>query len=320
VAGVLLLVPSIGGVVVQIEERGPQTLVPSLEAGYPWLLALAATSLYAGLGIARRRLGETAIRRHRLVRGVAIGLVLMILSGTPFALAAVANDLALADSPVRSSRFGPTDPDLPVPECHDPIASGRTARLSLALDASIDARPTGSVSLDGARSGGDFRWVGYAATARTIGTQGLARIGGEAWALVPGTGWRSIPPGAALGRDLDVQLLATALTTERRAAAEDHAIAYVEGARGRHCRIAVDGATFRAAFPEIELLVGDFDLSRWRGELDYWVFADGALGQVIGDVNGTALGLAEDALLGRIGVRLTAVDRGVPQAIQRPVR
>jgi hypothetical protein len=56
-AAVLLLVPSLAGIVGQLAGGGPQTLVPSAEAAYPWLLALIATGLFAGLGIARRRLG-----------------------------------------------------------------------------------------------------------------------------------------------------------------------------------------------------------------------------------------------------------------------
>ena len=56
----LLLVPSIAGLVTQLVGRGPQTLLPSFEAAYPWLVALFATALFAGLGLARRRLGGAA--------------------------------------------------------------------------------------------------------------------------------------------------------------------------------------------------------------------------------------------------------------------
>src|SRR3982751_883611 len=51
---ILLLIPSIGGVLNQLVARGPQTLLPSWEAAYPWILALLATSLFGGLGVARR--------------------------------------------------------------------------------------------------------------------------------------------------------------------------------------------------------------------------------------------------------------------------
>src|SRR4051794_3011375 len=46
---ILLLIPSIGGLVTQLQGGGPQTLLPSFEAAYPWLLALIATGLFAGL-------------------------------------------------------------------------------------------------------------------------------------------------------------------------------------------------------------------------------------------------------------------------------
>ena len=36
----------------------------------------------------------------------------------------------------------------------------------------------------------------------------------------------------------------------------------------------------RAAFPEMAWFIGSADLHRWRGELDYWVFADRQVGQV----------------------------------------
>ena len=108
----LLLVPSIGGVLNQLLGRGPQTLLPSVESAYPWLLALVATSVFAGLGIARRILGETALRRSRLVGGTAIGLGLTLAAGSLFAGAAIANDVALRDQPALSSRFGPTGGDV----------------------------------------------------------------------------------------------------------------------------------------------------------------------------------------------------------------
>ncbi|MEA2612292.1 MAG: hypothetical protein QOI52_251, partial [Chloroflexota bacterium] len=62
VGSLLLLLPSIGGVLNQLLALGSQTLMPSLEAAYPWLLALAGTSLFAGFGLARRLDSGTALR------------------------------------------------------------------------------------------------------------------------------------------------------------------------------------------------------------------------------------------------------------------
>ena len=92
----------------------------------------------------------------------------------------------------------------------------------------------------------------------------------------------------------------TALTPGNRATAEDRGIDVIEGARARRCRVAVDGATFAAAFPQVRWLVGDADLHRWRGQLDYWVFVDGQLGQVAGDASGEATGIDPEHLLGDV--------------------
>ena len=80
-ASMLLLVPSLVGLVAQLTARGPQTLLPSLEAAYPWLLALTATGLFAGLGLARRRLGGASVRRARLALGSLFAAVMVLLCG-----------------------------------------------------------------------------------------------------------------------------------------------------------------------------------------------------------------------------------------------
>ena len=185
----LLLVPSIGEVLNQLLGRGPQTLLPSPESAYPWLLALTATSLFAGLGLARRILGETALRRSRLVAGGAIGIVLTVASGTLFAGAAIANDLALRDQSALSSRFGPTGGDLQPPSCDGPLLSGTSAALELRLTGDVDGRPVGAVGLTGERDGSDVRWTADVATSRELGRFGIARIGERTWTRGPRTGW-----------------------------------------------------------------------------------------------------------------------------------
>jgi hypothetical protein len=112
--------------------------------------------------------------------------------------------------------------------------------------------------------------------------------------------------------------LHAALTPGYRATAEDRGVEVIEGARARHCRIAVDGPVFRAAFPQARWLVGDDDLHRWRGQLDYWVFLDGQLGQVAGSVNGEGTSVAEKAIQGTIDVHLTATERGRNAVIYPP--
>ena len=315
---ILLLVPSIAGLVTQLQGLGPQTLLPSAEAAYPWVLALLATSLYAGIGIARHRLGERTPRRRRLLAGGLTGIVMVLAAGTVFTTAAVVNELALGDRPAISSRFGPTDPTLEPPPCDGALAAGSTAVLSLHMDASIDGTMVGQVSVAGGRDGTDVRWTGFAATRFVLGQVGFVRVGPLGWELTPGTRWSTTADARTVGRDLDLQLLAVVLTPENRAVAENRGLAFIEGARARHCRVAMDGAMLREALPEVDLLVGDDDLSRWRGNLDFWVFGDGELGQVDGQAQGPGLGLADDALLASVRFRLTIIDRGRPVSVTPP--
>jgi hypothetical protein len=70
----------------------------------------------------------------------------------------------------------------------------------------------------------------------------------------------------------------------------------------------------------VELLIGDADVTRWRGELDYWVFADGELGRVAGSVNGIATGIDALAIQATITATLTATDRGRVILIPSPPR
>ena len=203
IAALLCLVPSIAGVIEQIQALGSQTLLPSLEAAYPWLLALAATSLFSGLGIARRLRGAAALRRRRFLDGALIGVALTLLTSSLFAGAAVANELALRDTVPTSSRFGPTDPAGEPPFCDTELVAGPEARVSVDLDATVDLRPIGSIELIGTRDGPDYRWTAYVATDRPLGQAGAARIHDDAWSREPeGTGSRSLPRVATESVDL----------------------------------------------------------------------------------------------------------------------
>jgi hypothetical protein len=314
----LCLVPSITGVVTQLLAFGSRTLLPSFEAAYPWLLALLATSLFSGFGIARRLEGGPAMRRRRLIAGATLAVVATILASVSFAAVAVANDIAIRDKPAGASQFGPTTGEEQPPLCGGTLTEGRSARLDLHMTATIDLRPVGSVELTGTRVGTDFRWLAYVATTRQLGQFGSARIGPSAWTLTPGTVWQPADPATVVGQTIDTQALEVALSPNYRVTAEDHGVETIEGARARRCRIAVDGLTFGAAFPETGWLVGAADLHRWRGQLDYWIFLDGELGQVAGSANGEASEIIPAALSGTIDVRLTATDRGRDAVIYPP--
>jgi hypothetical protein len=323
-ATLLVLLPSIGGVLNQLQALGSQTLMPSLEAAYPWLLALIGTSLYTGFGQARRLIGGAARRRHRLRLGVAIAAALTLVGGAAFGGAAIANELSLRgdDRPASASRFGPTGgggDDLP-PSCDSALVTGSTARVSARLVGSIDGRQIGTVDVVGIRNGFDFRWLAYVASNRELGQYGQARIGQSAWIRTPSRGWLSALTSTVADSTLDLQATRAALTYGARATAEDRGVEVIEGARARRCRVSVDGPVFRATFPQVSWLVGDDPLAHWFGQLDYWIFLDGALGQVAGSVNGQAGAIEEGAIQGTIEVVLTATDRGQSIVIYPPAR
>jgi hypothetical protein len=117
---------------------------------------------------------------------------------------------------------------------------------------------------------------------------------------------------------LDLQVARIALQPATRATAEDRGLEFIEGAKSRHCRIAIDGPIARQGFPEIAWFVGDADLHRWRGELDYWIFADNQVGQVAMTVNGDAVEMGSTGLQATIRATMIAIDRGLPVSISPP--
>ncbi|HET7030923.1 MAG TPA: hypothetical protein VFI34_10465 [Candidatus Limnocylindrales bacterium] len=316
----LVLVPSIADVTGQLGARGVQTLLPSVEAAYPWVLGLIGTCLFSGFGIARQRLGEAAMRRRRIVRGVIFASLLAAGSGLVFAAAALGNELALRGRVATSSRFGPTDIDHDPPLCDGPMGIGPSARLTVHIAGTLDGRSIGTVDIAGDRSKADVRWLAYVATTRELGLAGAAEIGQEAWLRQPFEGWHRATEAEVGDADLDLTAFRAALSPDARAAASTLGVGLIEGASARQCRTAVDGPTFRAAFPQIAWLVGDADLAHWRGQLDYWVFLDGQIGRIAGSVNGDAAKIQPGALQATIRVDLSATDRGTPIVIGPPAR
>jgi len=315
----LVLVPSIADVTGQLGGRGAQTLIPSVEAAYPWVLGLVGTCLFTGFGLARRRLGEAAMRQQRLVRGVVLATLLAAGAGLVFSAVAMGNELALRDRTASSSRFGPTDIDPDPPRCDGPMGIGPTARLGLEILGTVDGRSMGSIELGGSRDRSDVGWLAYVATSRELGLHGVTVIGQNAWIRDPFTSWRPATPSEVGDADLDLTAFRVAFSPAARAAAGTQGVGVIEGARARQCRVLVDGPTFRAAFPQVSWLVGDADLAHWRGQLDYWVFLDGEIGRIDGSVNGDAADIQPGALQATIRVDLTATDRGAPLTITPPV-
>ena len=140
-------------------------------------------------------------------------------------------------------------------------------------------------------------------SSRELGLHGAASIGDAAWIREPFSGWRRATPAEVGDAGLDLTAFRDRPHAGRRGRRPSRAAsAIIEGARARQCRIAIDGPTFRAAFPQVAWLVGDADLAHWRGQLDYWVFLDGQIGQIAGSVNGDAADIEPGALQATIRV------------------
>ena len=314
----MVLVPSIGSVVFQLTSAGAQTILPSWSAAYPWLLALAGTSLFSGLGAARHFGNAFEPRRRRLAVGLALGGAMTLGSGLLFGSAAIANEIGLRDRPVSFSRFGPTDPALVVPACDADLITPLTAHVELSLTADVDGHPVGWANIVGVRSGTSVRWSADVAADYGLGRHGVVRTATGAWRQGPSGGWVSVPPESVDDETLDLQASLAALGQETRTTAEDSGLELVEGAKARHCRVAVDGPIALDAFPAMAWFVGPADLHRWRGQLDYWVFADAQVGQVVLIVNGDAGDMSPSGLQATIRATMIAIDRNLPVSISAP--
>ena len=313
----LLLIPSIIDVGGQVQNAGTEPLLPSVEDVYPWALALLATGLFAGLGVTRRASPEVRLSRRRVVVSLAFALGTASLIAGLFAGVSLLEETVSSAQAAGQSRFGPTDPEIALPQCHDSLRPAGSVRVDLQLSADVDGTGIGSVSFQGSRSDDDFEWHADVAAPSGAGHQGAVRIGSEEWSLEADGEWASLADGSTAETLPDVGLVDLALSQANRATAEDHGVEVVEGARARHCRVAIDGATFKASIPQVTWLTGGATLRTWRGEVDYWIFGDGEIGKASGSVNGDAAEVGR-GLQGTVRMSLTATYRDTRVSIAPP--
>ncbi|MGH2466244.1 MAG: hypothetical protein ACRDGL_00705 [Candidatus Limnocylindrales bacterium] len=357
VIGALLLVPSVAGLAAPLLGTAGQPILPAPEVAYAALLALFATCLFSGLGLARELLGDTALRRRRLFLGTLLALGLTSLVGTAFGAAAVANDAALRTRALPPSAWGPVDAAAMPPICDGRLSIGPQALVSETASATAGTARVGDVALEGARSGDDERWTARLTLGATTTSLAYVRVGGQAWSRTGDDAWRpttpspttaapsgAIPSGApatlgptappatpgptsplaAPGPTLDGAVLSTALAPDQRVAVEDAGIELVGGARARHCRTTVTGAVALAAFPPLTWLAGgalpdSAVLGPWRGQLDWWVFGDGQLGLATVHLTGRSPATWGGAsILGTLDARLQAIERDRPEQVLPP--
>jgi len=315
VGSALVLAPSIGELLRSIAAGGRQTLLPSPETIYATLVALFTTCLFVGLGLAREMLGQTALRRHRLLLGTIIALALTSVVAAAFGGATLANEVAFRDREPAASAWGPSDPTLEPPPCDGDLRPGPFAIVDVVASGDVDGR----------RNGRNEEWQAQFATVWRSGEESYARVGDDGWTRDRDGPWSPVADGSVTDLEtLDRAVVLEALAPKERVAAEDRGLELIGGARARHCRTAIGGPTALRAFPQLRWLIGRGpldttpELGSWRGEVDWWVFGDGQLGMATVTVSGQPGGWPVTGLQATLRARLTALDRDAPQAVGPP--
>ena len=134
----------------------------------------------------------------------------------------------------------------------------------------------------------------------------------DAWIREPFGGWRRATPLEVADGTVDAQAFEAALRRRDAGdAAELHGVDVIEGARARHCRIAIDGPTFRSRVPGRS--PGSSATPTWpAGGASSTTGSSSTASSAgsTGSVNGDAGGIREGALQGTIRVNLIATSRG----------
>lgn len=329
IAAVLFTVPILYGIASTLAEQGPQSLVPSYEEAYAVALALIPTAFFSVVGLVHQRLGTLPLERRATLLAGGLSVLLTLVVGLAFVFVAVVNDQSLRSEEPASSRFGPTDSDLEPPFCDEPIALGENAVIDIEAKSSIDNVDRGRAVLRGHRGGRDESWGGSWEGPDGEGQEAYLRAGVLAWLnessddpQAPGTTWHEVAPDpfgmAGWGRlTTDGPPRSIADVPRGSIVAEDLGLDIIEGARARHCRTFMDGPTALQTFLPLRWLLFDSSrppgaaISRWRGEMDWWVFADGELGIASVEVSGSRAETGWDAegVRAVLEARLEATDR-----------
>lgn len=298
-ASALLIAPLVLLVIDALVAGGRQSLLPSLEVAYAAVLAFGSTCAFTALGIARRLVPDPRHLPSRLLTASGVGTGLTLLGTLAFGGVAIANEQQLREQAGPTSAWGPTDPGLVPPSCHEPSGLGPTAIVTIEASGAIDGEPVAQASISGERSGVSEHWTGEL---EGRFDQGRLRYESEEdrvlWSVDGGEA-NARPLGflatlGASGLTLDGPILAAVTRPEGEpgTVAEDLGLDLFDGATARHCRRAIDGPTALNAVPALRWIAGqDLEerseaLPDWRGEIDWWVFGDGQLGRAIVTVSG----------------------------------
>ena len=315
----LLLVPLLGGVLETL-RTSRQALFPSGEVAYAGLLALGMTCLYTAIGVVGARRPAVAPSRTTFIKALALAAGLMVIASATLGLPTLANELALRDRPAVTSRFGPTDITLALPSCEEAPQLGNSAVLGGDAKALIDGEDAADVLLTGSRTDATHESWSATRTGRFGAGTATYQRSGDTATVVDAAGQRSLAPGDLhlgdpQGLTIDGPVAAAVNGRGPARVAEDRGIELIEQAHSRHCRIAIDGPLAESLSVLVRLII-DGTLTpgpvavAWRGTLDWWVFADGELGQAeitIGGYPGDAW--PSGGLQASIVARITATSR-----------
>lgn len=331
-AALLFAIPVLYGVASTLAAAGPQSLVPSAEAAYAGIVALFSLSVFSVSGFVHARREALVFQRVATLRTIGLSMLITFTVAAAFGLVAFINDQALRNDEPRSSRYGPTDPDLVPPLCDEAVSLGKNAIVRIAAASSEDNVPRGTAILEGRRGGIDEAWGGSWGGLDGAGQAAYLRVGSLAWVNrgsddpeAPGTTWQETQPGLfrmAGPQDTTMDGPPHALVSVPRGSivAEDLGLDIVEGARARHCRTFINGPTALSAFLPLRWLLDDEDIGAgerlrgWRGELDWWVFSDGQLGRAAVEISGlrAETGWRSDGVRAVLEAQLEAVNRERP--------
>jgi len=340
----LLLTPSVAGLVSELRQPGALLFLPSGEEAYGWFVALAAASLFAGIGLSRRLLGGMALRRSRLALAGVISVTMLAVGAGVSGSAALGIQLgvpgaaAAPDGPAAEAPLPPT--------CSSSLEAAPNADVTIDATAQIDGRKIGTVALTGVRAGRLERWDatvgGWPVEQRDEpATLAYARTSSATWLRAGSGPWTAVPleeqiaPYVAVGatpapvivqdrETLDSEVIRVALSGTTRLAAEDAGIELVSGVRARHCRLLAGGSIALQAFRPLRWLLGQPALSDataladWRGSLDWWVSNGGTLTMAAVSVEGLAPQGWPPGLQATLRASLTARALAVPPAITVP--
>jgi len=298
-ASALLIAPLLLLVLEALLAGGRQTLLPSLEVAYAAVLAFGTSCAFTALGIAGRLVPDRRLQSSRLITAAGIGSGLTLLGTLAFGGVAIANEQRLRERAAPVSVWGPTDPELLPPSCHEPARLGPTAGVTIEATGSIDGEQVAQATILGERSGTSERWTGDLQGRFGQGELRYDSYGQRVMWSVDGGDAEPRPPdflealgGSGLTLDGPVLAAVSGPEGEPGTVAEDLGFDLFDGATARHCRRAIDGNTALNAVPALRWIAGQEleerseALGEWRGEIDWWVFGDGQLGRAVVTVSG----------------------------------